>query len=135
MRTTTPFGYSRRKAVVPVEYERCLNRYVSVVGVAEPIVATGFGGGEFMLGLGLGARAYAYGNAPQGPWVGVQLEVLARLLTIATGRLEAGYSILFANSVVLSFGAGLGWSYSNVSGTLSSYLPAFGLRGALGYAL
>lgn len=123
---------------LPVEYERSLSKGMSVFGIVWPGVVTAAGNTSVGFGLGGGARAYFTGNAPQGFWLG--LEVDGQFVSFSVGgRVEAGVNFLFANNLTLSLGGGLGVAYGQtinpVTGAVGlGVLPSLGLRFNLGYA-
>jgi len=123
---------------LPVEYERSLNKGVSVFGILWPGLATLGGNTQFGLTLGAGARAYFSGNAPQGFWFGLEVDGAVTSLNVA-GRAEAGVNWIFANNFTLSLGGGLGVAYATTVNpatgqTITGVIPSLGLRFNLGYA-
>lgn len=134
--------------MLPVEYERALSRGMSVFWILQPSFAADSDGVQwgwrFLLGVGLGARAYFSGNAPLGFWLGGEGDIPI-YPTSGDGfgadtavRVESGYNLMFSNNLMLSLGGGLGLSYSNAidPNTNAPYglRPAVGLRIVLGYA-
>ena len=129
---------------LPLEYERAINRGFSVFGILQPSFAAvsvaGQSASAFSFGLGLGARGYFSGNAPNGFWLGgeADIPVYPQFLG-ASVRVESGYNFAFANNLTFSLGGGLGLSYLSVTDpttgvTAAGFFPAAGLRTALGYA-
>jgi hypothetical protein len=129
---------------IPFEYERALNRGLSVFGILNPafagVAAAGQSASAFSFGLGLGVRGYFSGNAPIGFWLGGEGDIpVYPSFGGATVRVESGYNFAFATNLSLSLGGGLGLTYSTVLNPLTNspigFFPALGLRIALGYML
>lgn len=112
----------------PVEYERCLNRGMSVYGMVQPEQAFGGGESRSTLTLGAGARAYVMGNAPDGYWVGLHASTVLPVDAV-TMRFEVGWNAIYPNHLTASFGMGAGLTYSSTG----ARLPAVGLRFTAGY--
>jgi hypothetical protein len=129
---------------LPLEYERAINRGFSVFGILQPsfaaISVAGQSASAFSFGLGVGARGYFSGNAPNGFWLGgeADIPVYPQFAGVSV-RVESGYNFAFSNNLTFSLGGGLGLSYLTtvdpISGTpIGGFFPAAGLRTALGYA-
>src|SRR5262249_951292 len=93
----------------------------------------------FAFGLGLGARAYFSGNAPNGFWLGGEGDIpVYPSFTGVSVRVESGYNFAFSNNLTFSLGGGLGLTYTTVLNPVTQvpggFLPAAGLRLGLGYA-
>jgi len=128
------FGSASSIGSLPIEYERALSRGLSVFGLLQPtigVVTAGRTASGLGFGIGLGARAYFSGNALQGFWLGGEGDVPISPPLGISARVESGYNFMFSTNLTLSLGGGLGLTYST---TINGFVPAGGLRIALGYA-
>jgi hypothetical protein len=135
----TSMGLQGQGAIsVPFEYERCLNRGMSVFGVLQPEASFDQGETKHTLAVGAGGRAYFTGTAPDGFWMGVHASSVLPVDSV-TMRIESGYNGVFANGLTASFGMGAGLTHSSTatipfSSDPMPWLPAFGIRFTVGYA-
>jgi hypothetical protein len=122
---------------LPVEYERSMNRNLSLFGVVQPTFATGQGSSAFSCAVGAGTRLYFTGNAPQGFWTGLEVDHALGSQAF-TMRAEAGTNTVFDNGLSVSFGGGLGLTWAGdvvnpATGLNINFFPAAGLRFSIGY--